>query len=239
MRHTHDSLKTAGFLLGLMVAICCSGREAGVTQPAEHSLYKINDRLILQVPPEGPTVHPAARRPSVSRSRLPLTDGFGFAFYLPEFSFKRPAGRKDWPPAEGDHDRVQVWIYPETISQNVNTEPQPYPPIVRLEIEHHLIKAEDYRDIYGLRCWKFLGRDCRDSTGKGEILIHAETPPQPSGVVNPLMKAEYISARYGGVKILWYTSIENLPKWREIDAHVWETIDAWNVAAVSATYPKP
>jgi hypothetical protein len=68
----------------------------------------------------------------------------------------------------------------------------------------HLIKAEDYQELYGLRCWKFLGSDCSDSTAKSEIHIHVDTPLQPSGVVNPLMKAEYMSARYGGVSMVWH-----------------------------------
>lgn len=243
MRLRRDSLKTVGFLLSLIAAICCPGCEEGPTQPAgqpvEHPLSKITDRLILQVPPEGPTLGPAAKHTAVSPSQLPQADMFGFVFYLPEFSFERPAGRKDWPPPEWDHDRVEVWIYPATISHNMNSERQPYPPLVRAEIQHHLVKAEDYQDVYGLRCWRFLGSECNDSTGKSEIHIHADTPPQPSGVVNPLMKAEYTSGRYGGVRIFWDTSVENLPRWREIDAHIWEIIDAWNVAVVPETDPKP
>jgi hypothetical protein len=240
MRLTRDSLNIIRLLLGLLAAICCSGCEEGATPPpTDHPLYKVKDSLILQVPLEDPTVHPAAKRPPVSPNQLPQADGFGFAFYLPGLSFKRPADRKEWPPPEWDHDRVHVWIYPATMGHNVNTVPQPYPPIVGVWIEHHLIKAEDYQEIYGLRCWNFLGSDCSDLTAKSEIHIHADTPRQPSGLVNPLMKAEYISARYGGVNMFWYTSIENLPKWREIDAHVWEIIDAWNVAAGSAAASKP
>jgi hypothetical protein len=225
-------MKTIGPLSILVTAMCCGG--CGESQTAapnpEHVAYKINDHLILRVPPEGPTFHPVSKDPTVLPSQAPQADSFGFVFYLPDFSFKRPAGRPNFPPPEWDHDRVQVWIHRATV---IERGLQTYPPAVRIEIEGHLIRAEDYQDIYGLRCWHFLGSDCRDVTGRGEINIHADTPPQPPGKVNPSLRADYMSARYGGVEIFWDTSIDNLPEWHDIDAHVWQVIDAWNVAATA------
>jgi len=46
----------------------------------------------------------------------------------------------------------------------------------------------------------------------------------------PLIKANYFSRRYGGVRIAWRTHVRNLPRWHDIDQQIWKFVDAWNVA---------
>jgi hypothetical protein len=152
---------------------------------------------------------------------------------MPNLSFVRPAGHPSI--ATWDPDRVGVDIYPDYaghIDKPVSY--SPYPPMARFWIKYHFVNAGNYHDMYGLRCWRWTEYDnCYGRRSDGEdISLMVDLPPNGDRV-NPQLKAEYYSARFGGVSIFWITGVKNLRYWREIDTKVWKTIDSWNVARSS------
>jgi hypothetical protein len=99
------------------------------------------------------------------------------------------------------------------------------------------LNPKDYRDMYGLRCYQgrvltdrltCYGR--RDAAANEDILLYVPLASAASANSFPMLKANYFSRRYGGVRIAWRTHLRNLPRWPEIDAQIWKFIDAWNVA---------
>jgi hypothetical protein len=97
-----------------------------------------------------------------------------------------------------------------------------------------------YQDMYGLRCYRGLvltGRltcyGARAAAAHEDILLYAPVSSQPAADGPPMIKANYFSRRYGGVRIAWRSAAQNLPQWREIDAQIWTFIAAWNEAQAS------
>ncbi len=201
----------------------------GVTAP-----LKINDQLTLEIPLQYErTAIEGDRQP---RSPFPGVSGrteARFDFFLPDFSgYTLQNYRNDL-----DQNKVEV-IYlhagdPHEADPGAAGE---YPPNMLKRALQDLLDPHDYRDMYGLRCYKgrvltdrltCYGR--RDAAAREDILLYVPVPPSQSPF--PTMKANYFSRRYGGVRIAWRTHVKNLPRWQEIDAQIWKLIDSWNVAA--------
>ena len=108
----------------------------------------------------------------------------------------------------------------------------------------YLANPKKYRDMYGLRCYEarilkttmycYGARAGKEDEG---ILLDVPVPPYPLGLVNPQMRTEYFSDRYGGVEVAWYTNSKNLPSWRKIDDQIWKFLATWNVAHPTKATP--
>lgn len=91
---------------------------------------------------------------------------------------------------------------------------------------------------------KFLNLPCyRTSTGKNRGYYHTclaeiksdewatidiDDLPQ-EGIMTPMTRVHYFSKAYGGLTIRWQTHAKHAPKWKDIDAKLWQLLDERNV----------
>ena len=162
-----------------------------------------------------------------------------FDFFLPGFSGYTLQNYR----SELDENKVEV-IYlhagdPHEADPGAAGE---YPPNMLKRMLQDQLNPQDYNDMFGLRCYR--GRvlttrlSCygvRDAAAGEDILLYVPEPSAPSPAGFPLLKANYFSRRYGGVRIAWRTHLRNMPRWHDIDAQIWKFIDAWNVSSAPAT----
>jgi len=162
-----------------------------------------------------------------------------FDFFLPGFSGYTLQNYR----SELDENKVEV-IYlhagdPHEADPGAAGE---YPPNMLKRMLQDQLNPQDYKDMFGLRCYR--GRvlttrlSCygvRDAAAGEDILLYVPEPSAPSPAGFPLLKANYFSRRYGGVRIAWRTHLRNMPRWHDIDAQIWKFIDAWNVSSARAT----
>jgi len=195
---------------------------------------KITDTLVLAIPlgyeraavgddkaPRSPFAH-AAGRTEVR-----------FDFFLPDFhGYTLQNYRNDF-----DENKVEViYLHAGDPHEAEPGAPGEYPPNMLKRSLRELLNPRDYKDMYGLRCYQ--GRvltdrlTCygeRDASAHEDILLYVPVPG-PSQSNFPIMKANYFSRRYGGVRLAWRTHVKNLPRWHDIDAQIWKLVAAWNVA---------
>lgn len=205
------------------------------------ALFKLKDNLILAIPPQYQQFwyqRDKVVRAPAAPSAIPQVPLIGFDFFMPGFSGYTPENyRRDF-----DENKVDVVeLEPADLAQTAPDTPGEYPPNMLKRALGSILDPNNYKDIYGLRCYRWLswiagGRDrmtCYgrrdDSTGE-DIMFYANTPPYEPGTRFPLMQAEYFSKRYGGLRIVWRTHVTNLPRWRDIDTQIWKFIDSWNIA---------
>jgi hypothetical protein len=191
------------------------------------------------------------RLPSLGDQQLPKPSPDGraagktwiqFDFFLPEFSGYTPENiRKAF-----DVNKVEVGYVIAADTRPGAGPPGQYPPDQLKRTLQYLADPNDHRDTYELRCYQ--GRvlkdrmycyGSRDKAAQEDILFDVMIPPYASGVVNPQMRTTYFTRRYGGVVISWRTNVRNLPRWHDIDQHIWQFIESWNLAEPrkSATPP--
>ena len=168
--------------------------------------------------------------------------------FLPDFGGYTLENYRD----ESDPNRVEVvYLHAGDPHESEIDAPGEYPPNMLKRALRDLLNPADYKDMYGLRCYRdrvpsdrltCYGR--RDVAGREDIMLSALAPPY-AGNPFPTVQARYFSKRYDGVRIAWRTHVKNLPRWHEIDAHIWKFIEAWNVAqppgrpAAARTAPPP
>ena len=200
----------------------------GVSAP-----LKVTDELTLAIPLQyerSAITHEHAPRAllSVTSDRSEVQ----FDFFLPDFSgYTLQNYRK-----EADENKVEVvYLHAGDPHEAEPDAPGEYPPNMLKRALKDLLNPEDYKDMYGLRCYRdrtpserlaCYGR--RDAGGE-DIMLYALLPAYAPGVTFPVMRARYFSKRYGGVRLAWRTHAKNLPRWHDIDAHIWKFIDAWKV----------
>ena len=206
----------------------------GRTEP-----LKVTDQLVLSIPQPYERAAIDHRRParallSVQSDRAEVQ----FDFFLPDFSGYTLQNYRN----KSDESKVEV-VYlhagdPHEAEPDAAGE---YPPNMLKRALKDFLSPEDYKDMYGLRCYQArvpsdrltcYGR--RDEGGKEDILLYTKVAPYAAGETFPLMQARYFSKRYGGVRIAWRTHVRNLPRWHEIDAQIWKFIDRWNVVPAPA-----
>ena len=155
-----------------------------------------------------------------------------FDFFLPDFSGYTLQNYQN----ESDENKVEiVYLHAGDPHEAEPDAPGEYPPNMLKRSLRDFLNPADYKDMYGLRCYR--GRNLSDrvacygrrDTGGEDILLYTFLPPYPPGVTFPQMQARYFSKRYGGVRIAWRTYAGNLPRWQEIDTQIWKFIDAWQV----------
>ena len=196
---------------------------------------KITDSLILEIPlqHERDAItggEPARALISVQSDRSEAR----FDFFLPDYSgYTIQNYRNDF-----DKDKVEVvYLHAGDAHEADPDAAGEYPPNMLKRSLKELLNPNDYRDMYGLRCYQgrivhdritCYGR--RDPRSGEDILLSALVPPYGPDVTFPTMQARYFSKRYGGVRIAWRTHVQNLPRWHEIDTRIWKFVEAWNVA---------
>jgi len=198
---------------------------------------RITDQLILSIPLQ--------YQRSAIDPKAPSPDPVSFAhkeahfdFFLPDFSGYTLANYRN----DSDPNKVEVvYLHAGDPHEADPDAPGEYPPNMLKRSLRDLLDPNDYKDMYGLRCYKgrvqtdrltCFGRR-QESSGE-DIMLTTLVPPYPEGVTFPQMQARYFSRAYGGVRIAWRAHVSNLPRWREIDAQIWKFIDAWNVAPAAA-----
>lgn len=201
----------------------------GLTPP-----LKITDQLTLQIPLQ-------FERAAIDRgpAALAATPAYfahkeaSFDFFLPGFSGYTLQNYRN----ANDPAKVEVvYLHAGNPHEADPDAPGEYPPNMLKRALAGALNPRDYRDEYGLRCYR--GREpsprltCygrRDAAGEHIVLTTLE-PPYPADSF-PQLQARYFSTRYGGVRIAWRTHVQNLPRWHEIDAQIWKLIGTWRVSA--------
>jgi len=207
---------------------------SGVTPP-----LKITNELILQIPLQYQrgAINPDRRPMRAFISQQSDMNEAGFDFFLPNFSgYTLQNYRSDTDP-----NKVEVvYLHAADPHEAEPDAPGLYPPNMLKRALADSLNPKDFKDQFGLRCYRSrepssrltcFGR--RDAAGE-EIALTTAEPPYAADQF-PQLQARYFSKQYGGVRIYWRTHVDNLPRWREIDAQIWKFIGAWQVG--SATQP--
>jgi hypothetical protein len=192
---------------------------------------KITDQLILAIPlqyersaidsdPKGP--------PPPPRSFAHLEAHFDF--FLPDFSGYTLQNYTN----DSDPNKVEVaYLHAGNPHEADADAPGEYPPNMLKRALAQWLNSSNYKDQYGLRCYQGRVPSARltcygPRNGGEDIMLTTLQPPYAPGDF-PQLQARYFSQRYGGVRIAWRTSAQNLPRWHEIDTQIWKFIDAWTV----------
>lgn len=254
IRDSNERLLRRGIVIGLWLALAASPLLAGAqisppvatarggcspSWPDRNSVpVKVTDDLVLAIPQKYLRYEWLNCRKSASeivrrRASLPMNAGAGFDFFLPNFAGYTM--KRFRTPFEVDDVHVAYVVSAKEIEADP-THPTHIPSNQLKNILRYLAEPHKYRDLYGLRCYEarilkttmycYGARAGKDHEG---ILFTVTVPPYPQGLVNPLMKANYFSKRYGGIEVLWWTNVVNMSRWRDIDAQIWRFLDAWNV----------
>lgn len=198
---------------------------------------KVTDELVLEIPLE--YERSAIEHPEPARALMFTQSDRAearFDLFLPDFhGYTLENYRND-----SDPDKVEVvYLHAGDPRESEPDAPGEYPPNMLRRALSQVLNPADYRDMYGLRCYRdrvpsdritCYGR--RDAAGREDIMLSALLPPY-AGNSFPLVQARYFSKRYDGVRIAWRTHVRNLPHWREIDSRIWKFVEAWNVAPPS------
>jgi hypothetical protein len=206
----------------------------GVTEP-----LKITDQLLLAIPLQ--YVRSAIYHGKPERALLSVQSDRAearFDFFLPDFSGYTLQNYK----IENDENKVEVMYLHAGDRREADADaPGEYPPNMLKRALRDFLNREDFKDMYGLRCYRTrepsdratcYGR--RDEAAGEDILLTVKVPPYAAGDTFPVMQARYFSKRYGGVRLAWRTHVKNLPRWRELDAQIWKFIAAWSVVPAPA-----
>ena len=248
--------RLAVLAVGLIAAAACTKEpsEPPATRPAAAPLsawpegrtapQKITDTLVLAIPLQ-------FERSAVGDDkapRSPFTGAAGrtevrFDFFLPDFSgYTLQNYRNDFA-----ENKVEVvYLHAGDPHEADSGAPGEYPPNMLKRMLQDQLNPHDYKDMYGLRCYKgrvltdrltCYGR--RDAAAGEDILLYVPLAQDAAPNSFPMLRANYFSRRYGGVRIAWRTHVRNLPRWQDIDAQIWKFIAAWNVAPPPGQAPEP
>jgi len=248
--------RLAVLAVGLIAAAACTKKpsEPPATRPAAAPLsawpegrtapQKITDTLVLAIPLQ-------FERSAVGDDKAPRSPFSGaagrtevrFDFFLPDFSgYTLQNYRNDFA-----ENKVEVvYLHAGDPHEADSGAPGEYPPNMLKRMLQDQLNPHDYKDMYGLRCYKgrvltdrltCYGR--RDAAAGEDILLYVPLAQDAAPNSFPMLRANYFSRRYGGVRIAWRTHVRNLPRWQDIDAQIWKFIAAWNVAPPPGQAPEP
>ena len=248
--------RLAVLAVGLIAAAACTKEpsEPPATRPAAAPLsawpegrtapQKITDTLVLAIPLQ-------FERSAVGDDKAPRSPFSGaagrtevrFDFFLPDFSgYTLQNYRNDFA-----ENKVEVvYLHAGDPHEADSGAPGEYPPNMLKRMLQDQLNPHGYKDMYGLRCYKgrvltdrltCYGR--RDAAAGEDILLYVPLAQDAAPNSFPMLRANYFSRRYGGVRIAWRTHVRNLPRWQDIDAQIWKFIAAWNVAPPPGQAPEP
>src|SRR5215472_8216672 len=205
--------RVAALALGLIAAAGCTKKpsEPATTGRAAAPLsawpegrtppQKITDTLVLAIPLQ-------YERSAVGDDRAPRSPFTGaagrtevrFDFFLPDFSGYTLQNYRN----EFDANKVEVvYLHAGDPHEADPDAPGEYPPNMLKRSLRDLLDPKDYKDMYGLRCYRgrvqtnrltCYGR--RDETSGEDIMLTTLVPPYPEGVTFPQVQARYFSKRY-------------------------------------------
>lgn len=202
------------------------------------ALYKLSNQLVFAIPPQYQPFwlqkDRVVRAPADPKT-IPQVQALVFQFFMPDFSGYTPHNFMN----EFDDDRVDVvYIEPADPAQMQPGAPGYYPPNMLARALAAYLSADHFVDLYGLRCYAELGaldrprrRTCygrRDEHIQEDIMLDAYFPPFDAATVHPLIQAQYFTKQFGGLVIVWRTSVKNFPRWHEIDAKIWQYLAEWH-----------
>ena len=233
------------------------------TWPGKPALFKLKDNLILAVPPQYQgfwaqsdwlTGKDLMVRPPMPLDKIPVSESSGFQMHLPNYDGYRPDNYLN----QFDVNLVQVIdIHPVPTSTFEIDASGSFPPnVLKRIVEDKAIDLEKYQNREGLRCYvdtrlidtrgsadREFCYGKRDDLSEEFLYLYIDIEPMPSWKVFPMMRVRYSTKKYGGLEIIWWSHVQNLSRWREIDGEVWKHIAAWNVAPTKApatiTHPQP
>jgi hypothetical protein len=199
---------------------------------------KITDTLALAIPLQ----YERSAVGDEKAPRSPFADAAGrtearFEFFLPDFHGYTLQNYRN----EFDENKVEVvYLHAGGPHEADPDAPGEYPPNMLKRLLGDFLDPKAYKDMYGLRCYQgrvvtdrlaCYGR--RDAAAEEDILLYVPLAADTSANTFPMLKANYFSRRYGGVRIAWRTHVRNLPRWHDIDAQIWQLIEAWNVTSAT------
>src|SRR6516225_9310021 len=202
--------RLAVLAVGLIAAAACTKKpsQPPATRPAaaprsawpegRTAPQKITDTLVLAIPLQ-------FERSAVGDDKAPRSPFTGvagrtearFDFFLPDFSgYTLQNYRKDF-----DENKVAViYLHAGDPHEADPDAPGEYPPnMLKRSLQEHL-EPKDYKDMYGLRCYKSrvltdrltcYGR--RDQASGEDILLYVPVAPYPPQMTFPAIKANYFS----------------------------------------------
>ena len=245
----------AALAMGFIAAAGCARKPSGPQPPppappltawpqGSTAPQTITAALILAIPLQ--YERSAVEDGKAARSPFPGVSGrteVRFDFFLPDFhGYTLQNYRNDF-----DENKVEVvYLHAGDPHEADPGAPGEYPPNMLKRLLGDFLDPKAYKDMYGLRCYQ--GRvltdrlACygpRDQAPKEDILLYVPVAAEGSPNAFPMLKANYFSRRYGGVRIAWRTHLRNLPRWHEIDAQIWKLIEAWNVAPAATPSAPP
>jgi hypothetical protein len=202
----------------------------------------ITDALVLAIPLQ--YERSAIEDRGAPRSPFPGVGGrteARFDFFLPDLTGYTLQNYRN----EFDENKVEVVYLHASDSHEADPgAPGEYPPNMLKRLLQDFLNPKDYKDMYGLRCYtarvltdRLICYGTRAAEIHEDILLYVPVTADRSRNTYPTIKANYFSARYGGVRIAWRTHLKNLPRWHDIDAQIWKFIEAWNVASGSPRQP--
>lgn len=229
-------LLTVVLLVAIALAFTPSGQYWRWWPHGHPALYRINDALVLAIPPEYQRFwilkDGVVRAPASARS-VPLVGHVDFSFFLPRYDGYDPSNFA----RVLDPDRVDV----VALGAAKPGEGEPgasgyYPPNLLARLVHDGLEP-NARDVHGLRCYQPLGmpRDrwiCFGPIGappEDQLMLWVDLPPYTTDTKPPMMEAMYFTKRYGGLTVTWRAHAAHLAEWRDIDAHIWQLVAQWNV----------
>ena len=250
------SVRTAAVLAVSLLAAAGCARKPGAPAPptsapplthwpeGRSAPLKITDALVLAIPLQ--YQRSAIERAQGPRSPFPGIGGrteAHFDFFLPDLSgYTLQNYRSDFDP-----NKVEVvYLHAGDPHEADPGAPGEYPPNMLARALKDQLDPHGYQDMYGLRCYRgrvLTGRltcyGARAARAHEDILLYVPVSSHPDAGSFPMIKANYFSRRYGGVRIAWRAAAQNLPQWRAIDAQIWTFIAAWNEAPTSPAAPAP
>jgi hypothetical protein len=207
-----------------------------------HEWLKLNDHVILKVPPQfsgflnvDSNSKNYASFSEVQPEKIRQVPTFGFGFHMPDFVGITP----DNYQKEFDEDAVGGYIEPASINQAEPESPGYYPPNMFKRLSESL-DMTNYQEKYGLRCYDYVNEPngvghrqycygLRDNKIDEYILLDIYAPPYPDWVKQPTMQATYFTKQYGGLVMTWSAHVKYFDRWQEIDRQMWQYLDKWNV----------
>jgi hypothetical protein len=204
----------------------------------DRPVFKISNELVLAVQKRyGPNGNRINREPVKCNTigDLPAEDFLQFHIqgnwsdgYKPEDIPTQRDGRKQFRP-----DIVWVRIEPQRPS---TLAPEEEREVDQISKDFHRKITVGTRQIGGLTCdiskylWNNANPDCFGNRSEGDpdvtrVRLKLDTPATHF----VLIQADYLSSKYGGIRVYWQTWTSEVSHWRDIDTAVIKNIADWNL----------
>ena len=100
----------------------------------------------------------------------------------------------------------------------------------------HLLRKDPFVEFLGMDCYRDsltkdggFFHDCLVEIKEDEWAHVKVDDLVQEGIMTPMIRVHYFSKAYGGLTIRWQTHAKHAPKWKDIDAKLWQLLDERNV----------